>query len=158
MLQLVSNLTDTINKQITFFVVSIIFLLSILLSAAVFYRYVLNDSLYWSGEVSRYMLVYLVMLGSTVAHKHKAHIRIDILFSYISAEKIKKLEMLTSISFLIFWSIVLAGSIKVFPLFMMQTTATLEMPFAIAFAAVPIAACIWILYCTVDILNSLSRK
>lgn len=158
MLKLVSNLTNIINKQITLLVVSLIFMLSILLSAAVFYRYVLNDSLYWSGEVARYMLVYLVMLGSTVAHKYKSHIRIDIIFSYISIENTKKLEILASISFIVFWSIVLAGSIKVFPLFMMQTTATLEIPFGFAFAAIPIAASIWIFYCTVDILNALSSK
>ncbi len=153
-----SNASDAMDKQISLFVVSLMFLLSILLSVSVFYRYVLNDSIYWSGEVARYMLVYIVFLGSTMAHKHKAHIRIDMIFTYLSKKNEKNLEIVISLLFLLFWTVVLLGCIKLFPLFMMQTTATLQIPFAIPFSALPISAIIWIIYCVNDILREIIKK
>ena len=154
----ISILSDITNKLVSKFVVLLIFLLSLLLGVAVFYRYALNDSIYWSNEVARYLLAYIVFLGSTMAHKHKAHIRIDMIFSYISDKMRKNLEIAISLFFIAFWVLIILGCIKLFPLFMVQTTATLQIPYAIPFASLPISAAIWILYCTDDILQKLIKK
>jgi len=147
-----SYVTNMMDRQISLFVIVLTFALSLLLSLSVFYRYILNDSIYWSGEVARYMLAYIVFLGSTMAHKHKEHIRIDMIFSYLSTKNKKNIDIMIALFFISFWVIVLLGCIKLFPLFMMQTTATLGIAYAIPFAALPISAIIWILYCVDDIL------
>ncbi len=154
----ISIFSDTTNKLVSKLVVLLIFLLSILLGIAVFYRYALNDSIYWSNEVARYILVYIVFLGSTMAHKHKTHIRIDIIFSYISAKNKKYLEIAIAVSFIFFWLLIIAGSVKLLPLFMMQTTATLQIPYAIPFMALPISAFIWVLYSIDDLLKEVFKK
>jgi len=146
-----SYTSNIIDRQISLFVVLLVFLLSILLSVSVFYRYMLNDSIYWSGEVARYMMTYIVFLGSTMAHKHKEHIRIDMIFSYLSNTNKKYIDIAIALFFILFWVIVLLGCIKLFPLFMMQTTATLGIAYAIPFSALPISAVIWIFYCINDI-------
>ena len=153
----VSILSDITNKLVSKFVMLLMFLLSLLLGLAVFYRYALNDSIYWSNEVARYMLVYIIFLGSTMAHKHKTHIRIDIIFSYISTKSRKYLEITISLFFLFFWILIIAGSIKLLPLFMMQTTATLQIPYAIPFISLPLSAVIWILYCLDDLLKEILK-
>ncbi len=154
----ISILSDTINKQISKLVVSLLFLLSLLLGVGVFYRYALNDSIYWSNEVARYILAYIVFLGATMAHKHKTHIRIDMIFSYISKKNQKILEIIISILFISFWVLILLGSIKLFPLFMMQTTATLQVPYAFPFASLPISSVIWLIYCIDDILQKVVER
>jgi len=153
-----SYASDIIDKQISLFVVTLVLLLSVLLSVSVFYRYVLNDSIYWSGEVARYMLAYIVFLGATIAHKYKEHIRIDIIFSYLNFSNKKNIEIMIAFFFILFWSIVLVGSIKLLPLFLMQKTATLEIPYTYAFAPLPISSIIWIIYCIDDILRELVKK
>lgn len=153
-----SYISGMMDRQISLFVVSLVFLLSILLSLSVFYRYVLNDSIYWSGEVARYMLAYIVFLGSTMAHKAKEHIRIDMIFSYLSASNKRYIDIAIAILFILFWVIVLLGCIKLFPLFLMQTTATLGIAYAIPFSAVPISATVWIFYCVDDILALVVKK
>jgi TRAP-type C4-dicarboxylate transport system permease small subunit len=50
-------------------------------AAQVFFRYVLNDSLFWSEELARYILVWLTFLGASVAYYRGAHPRIDLLTS-----------------------------------------------------------------------------
>ncbi|WP_331774976.1 TRAP transporter small permease [Sulfurospirillum sp. 1612] len=156
--QIISRINTIIDKQISLLVVALMILLSILLSVSVFYRYVLNDSIYWSNEVARYMLVYIVFLGATMAHKHKSHIRIDIILGALSHKNKKYIEMLIGGLFIFFWILVLMGSLKLLPLFLMQKTATLEIPFAYPFAALPLSACIWILYCIDDIIRECVKK
>lgn len=151
-------LSDALNKQISKLVVSLLFLLSLLLGVSVFYRYALNDSIYWSNEVARYMLVYITFLGATMAHKHKTHIRIDMILAYVSQKNQKNIEIIISLLFIAFWMLILLGSIKLFPLFMMQTTATLQVPFALPFASLPISAVIWLIYCIDDILKEVIKR
>ncbi len=150
---ILSKICATINKQISILVVALLFLLSLLLGVNVFYRYVLNDSIYWSNEVARYLLAYIVFLGATMAHKNGVHIRIDMIFAHLSQKSIKAIDKIISIFFILFWSLVLYGSIKLFPLFMMQTTATLQIPYAVPFAALPISAVIWVIYSLDDLLK-----
>jgi len=156
--QIISRINTIIDKQISLFVVVLMILLSILLSVSVFYRYVLNDSIYWSNEVARYLLVYIVFFGATMAHKHKSHIRIDIILGTLSHKNKKNIEILVGGLFIFFWTLVLMGSLKLLPLFLIQKTATLEIPFAYPFAALPISACIWILYCVDDIIREYVKK
>lgn len=154
----ISHLSDTIDRDVSLTVVSLLFLLSILLAVGVFFRYILNDSIYWAPEVSRYLLVYITFLGSTIAHKVKSHIRIDIFFTHLSDTNKKIINTIIALSFIFFWVLVLIGSIKLYPLYMMQKTATLEIPYAIPFSALPISAIIWIIHCLDDILKELTKN
>ncbi len=141
-----SSLSDTINKLTEMLLVFLLLALSILMVAAVFYRYVLNDSIYWSGEVSRILLVFISFLGSAVAYKHKAHIGIDIFIERLSGRKQKVLNFTIELAFLLFWLLVFIESFKLMPIFLMQTTATLEIPYAYFFSAVPISSLLWIIH------------
>lgn len=45
--------------------------------SAVFCRYALNDSLFWSDEVIRYLFVWFVFLGAVLALRDREHIRVE---------------------------------------------------------------------------------
>ena len=57
-----------------FFVLSI----AVIVSLSVFFRYVLNNSLTWSEEISKYCMVWLVFVGAPVAMVEYRHIAIEI--------------------------------------------------------------------------------
>jgi TRAP-type C4-dicarboxylate transport system permease small subunit len=44
---------------------------------AVFFRYVLNDSLSWSDELVRYLFVWFSLLGSALVLREREHIRVE---------------------------------------------------------------------------------
>jgi TRAP-type transport system small permease protein len=44
---------------------------------SVFFRYVLNDSLFWSDELVRYVFVWFTMIGAAVVLREREHIRIE---------------------------------------------------------------------------------
>ena len=152
--RLTSPICTRMDRYVTRLVTGLLFLLALLLSAGVFYRYVLNDSIYWSNEVARYLLVYLVFFGATMAHRHRAHIRIDLILEHFSSTNQQRLERVIALLFLGFWIVILIGSIKLLPMFMLQKTATLNLPFALPFAALPLSAIIWILYLLDDLAHT----
>ncbi len=144
--RVLSFVSDTANRLTETILVFLLLTLSTLMVTAVFYRYVLNNSIYWSGEVSRMLLVFISFLGSTVAYKHKAHIGIDIFIERLSGRNKKALNFTIELFFLLFWLLVFVESFKLMPIFLMQTTATLEIPYAYFFSAVPISSLLWIIH------------
>ena len=53
----------------------------LVVASQVFFRYVLNHSLFWSEELARFQLVWLSFLGASVAYRRKVHPGIDVLTS-----------------------------------------------------------------------------
>jgi len=104
--EVLSFVSDTTNRLTEVLIVFLLVVLSILMVVAVFYRYVLNDSIYWSNEVSRILLVFISFLGSSVAYKHKAHIGIDIFIDRLSGKNKKALNFIIELFFLLFWLLV----------------------------------------------------
>ncbi len=60
-------------------IIAIVGVLAVILIAAVFYRYALNNAIAWSEEGSKYLMVWLTFLGAPIALRHAAHINIDLL-------------------------------------------------------------------------------
>jgi TRAP-type C4-dicarboxylate transport system permease small subunit len=48
-----------------------------------FTRYALNDSASWTEEVARYLLIYVVFLGSSMCVRLNRHIQVDLLYRYL---------------------------------------------------------------------------
>jgi len=139
-------------------VVLLLLSLSILMVVGVFFRYVLNNSIYWSGEVSCILLVFVSFFASTVAYKRGAHIGIDVFMRRLTENGRMYLHLAITVSFLGFWLLVLLESFKLMPMFMIQRTATLEIRYAYVFAVVPVSAAIWILHSLADIASTLQKK
>lgn len=51
--------------------------------AAVWYRYVLNDSLVWTEEFVRFSLFWTVLLGAALVSYENGHLRIDAIHNYL---------------------------------------------------------------------------
>jgi len=44
---------------------------------AVFFRYVINHSLFWSDEVVRYLFVWFILLGAALTLRDRRHLRVE---------------------------------------------------------------------------------
>lgn len=77
------NHLDTFCRRLNQIVETLLFGMGItmaaIVAAQVFYRYVLNASLFWSEEAARFLLVWLTFLGATTAYYRGSHPGIDAL-------------------------------------------------------------------------------
>lgn len=87
----------------------------LIMSVGVFFRYVMNESLYWSDEVVRYLFVWLTFLGSGVAVKDKSHLRVTVLQDNLPELWQKRVHSFNEIVFILFLGfLIITGFIWVF--------------------------------------------
>lgn len=65
--------------------------------AGTFWRYVLNNPLLWTEEVARYLMIYVVLVGASVAMKHREHVRINVVMNVMPAIVQKIVRFLTNL-------------------------------------------------------------
>lgn len=65
-------------------------------------RYVFNDSIPWTEEVSRYLLIYVTFIGSAVAVRDRTHIMVEFLYRYFSSKVVKTLYILVDLVVIVF--------------------------------------------------------
>jgi TRAP-type C4-dicarboxylate transport system permease small subunit len=131
---------DRLHRGLEAVGVLLLALYFVLVVLQVFFRYVLNRSLFWSEEVVRFALVWSVMLGSAVVAYRREHIRIDTLDAVLpppAARVVARLAELLTFAF----CVILAGTGIQFTLrTLTQRSPVLEVPIWAVYAAVPVGA------------------
>lgn len=85
---------------------------TLIVFAQVIMRKVFNDSLAWSEELTRYIFIWQIWLGVSIAQRDKQHIKVELLKSLVKNEKVISVvdifAMLVLIAFNVF--LVINGS------------------------------------------------
>ncbi len=62
---------------------------------AVIFRYVLNDSLTWAEELSRYLFIAMVFLGAAYVVPENGHLRMDVLYLSLPTKLRRAIDAIT---------------------------------------------------------------
>ncbi|MBU1002235.1 MAG: TRAP transporter small permease [Proteobacteria bacterium] len=111
--------------------------MALVIGLQVFFRYALNDSLFWSEELGRMCLVWLTFIGATVAYRRGAHIGVDVLTSRLSPTARRTAAVLALSASLAFFMASAWGGWNLFGLLAFQTMPALGLSKQIPFAVVP---------------------
>ncbi len=76
-----------LNQAVEYLLFGLGLAMALVVAVQVFFRYVLNASLFWSEELARYMLVWLSFFGATVAYYRNLHPGVDALTARLSPGK-----------------------------------------------------------------------
>ncbi len=68
-------------------------------------RYFFNDSIAWTEEISRYLLIATVFTGSASAFRRKAHIKIEFLTKYLSTAVSQAIALINDLVVIVFLGI-----------------------------------------------------
>lgn len=78
----VVRLLSSINGVLLFvckwLAITLVALMSVIVIASVIWRYVLNDSLSWSEDVAKFLMVWLAFIGAPLGFRHGAHVSISL--------------------------------------------------------------------------------
>lgn len=101
-----ANALGNYLAKITIFVVIILAAVMVLtVLIGVFFRYVLRDSLGWTEELARYLMIWAALLSISIGIKDKEHVGIQLIIRNIPIKYARILNLLVNIIILIFLSV-----------------------------------------------------
>lgn len=120
--------------------VAMLAVMVILIFLQVVMRYVFQDSLSWSEEVSRYFFLWIIWLGAAFATKKNAHISLDFVTRRLPKNGRIIAEILKNVLWLAFAIFLAYISWKLTILIFMrdQLSAALRIPMGFAYASIPV--------------------
>ncbi|WP_144478232.1 TRAP transporter small permease [Cytobacillus oceanisediminis] len=157
-MQQVVKAIDMINKMVGILLALMLGVMSILIILQVISRFVINLPLTWSEELSRYLMIYIVFLGASLAMRHNKLISIELLPETLTGNKRKSVIILVMIISIIFFGILFMQGIDMLPLVQMQSSPGLQLSMAIPYASIPIGSFLLALNSLAVILDELSTK
>jgi TRAP-type C4-dicarboxylate transport system permease small subunit len=119
-------------------------------------RYVVQNPSSFTDELSRYMLIWLGMLGAAYVAGQNQHIAIDLLPNRLIGKSKMKLMILINVIVLLFaFSVMVMGGINlVYITFILgQKSATMQIPLAYIYTILPISGLLVIYYQVFQISN-----
>lgn len=110
----------------------------VVLGLGVFFRYVLNDSLGWTEEISRYGLVYVTFIGCAAAARRGTHIRVTVLETVLpkrAGDVLRTLQDLATLAFVVY---VAVKAVEISGILGTTRSAAMQLPMNYVYAAIVI--------------------
>jgi len=108
----------------------------VVMSIQIFLRYVLNDSLIWSEEAARYLLIAIAFLGCATGCRKACHIRIDVIDLVLPPRSRRTLSLAVDAIVLFYVAYVAWLAIEIIPILGRQPSTAMRMPMWIAYGVI----------------------
>lgn len=129
-------------------------IMTILILLQIFFRFVIYIPFPWSEECSRYLMIWMGMLGSVVALQKGRHIGVTVLMEKLPSALQKLAMFIVRLVIIGFLFVLLQQGIE-FALFNReQLSPAMEISMLIPYTSVPVGAVMMILVIIGDIFNS----
>jgi C4-dicarboxylate transporter DctQ subunit len=122
-------------------------ILVIVVLLAVFFRYVLGDSLPWSEEVGRYLSVWVGFLGASVALRKRIHIGVDYFIDRLSKRGRRLLKLISEFTILVLLSVISYYGIELVIFQIPQKSPALLISMFWPYLSVPVGTLLMIIQC-----------
>lgn len=139
----VHTLSRRLNRGVEITTGVLAMLMALVTGLQVFFRYVLNHSLFWSEEVGRILLVWITFLGATVAYRRKAHVGIDVLVRRLAPDTQRTLERLLLAASSLFFLVLITFGVQFIRFIAYQKTAALGLPMGLPYTVIPLSGVIF---------------
>lgn len=137
---ILTRLNIILNSIMTVIVVILVCALTITVGLQVFFRYVIQSSLIWSEEISRYFLIWVSFLGASIALRKRSHINVSMLLDFLTKRGFGMAVILSyAISFVTFLVLSYFGSIIALRN-MHQLSVVTRVPMGIVYLCIPISS------------------
>ena len=136
-LQTLGRAQQLSKKALEYFVFLLFATMTVLTFAQVFTRFLLNISLSWSEEVSRFVLVWLIFAASILTYGEKIHIVVDVLTSRLTGTTSIVLQLISRLCVLLFCVFICLGALEFMPFTAMQRSPANGIVMAYVYLAIP---------------------
>jgi len=140
------KLIDGYCRLLTWLMVATVAILVVPVSLQIIARYTqLIPSYIWTEELSRFLFIWMIMLGAMIGIKEGTHFEVDV-WPELSRRGNAALKIVSSLFVLIFALVFVYWGIKFVEFGWYQESELAELPMAFIFMAWPVAGVIWVLF------------
>lgn len=150
----VTGLGDTLDKAVIWMGATFLTLMTIDILVAVFFRYVLGNTIIWSEEIARYMMIWMACLAMSSGIKRGEHLTIRILVDALPYRAAFWLEMFMRLVLLVFLLVLTVYGVGLVIANTDFTSQASELNMAIPTSIIPLAGALMI---TQLVINTLLR-
>lgn len=135
-----------LNACIQVMVSSMGIAMAVIVATQVFFRYGLNQSLFWSEEVARFLLIWLTFAGATVAYYHRAHPGVDGFYRRLPPGLQRGAAILVHLASMALFLVMMVSGSQFAWFVRLQITPALGLPKWIVMAIVPITGVVFMVH------------
>lgn len=157
-MKVLSAASTYVNRLVEVAVFVMLAIMVMVISAAVFWRYVLNDSLSWSEELGRYLLVWISFLGASIGTYQAAHISISVVSDRLPPRIRWFTQLATDLMIVVFLSAILYQSIKILPVMSVRIAPTLGLRMSVVYVVLPLSSAAMLLHMVARCASTLSSR
>lgn len=146
----ISDIIASFEKKLAMI---LMFAMAVIVAVAVFFRYVLNVPLFWAGEVSIFLLIYITFLGGSLGIKYNTQASVTILTDYLPEKVRQAVFIVAHLFMLLFMAVILYYSYKWIssPNVLIQRSSAMLLPMWIPYSIIPIG----LSFASIHLLNNL---
>ena len=111
----------------------IFWVLGAVVFAQFFSRYVLNDSIAWTEEIARYLLIAVAFAAAPIAVRKNTHIQVEFFYRFINRSVARVLSTLVDIIRVVFFSYASYISFKILDIMKSQYMTSLNIPMSVIY-------------------------
>ncbi len=137
---MIARLFSGMDTIVNWILALILTAMLIVVSAQVWYRFVLNDPLAWSEELARYLFVWISFLGSAVGVRMQVHLGIDLIDKILSPKGRRIMTLAVNLLIQIFLVVVIYWGIRILKVVQFQKSASMGIPMTYPYLAVPVGS------------------
>ncbi|WP_167527787.1 TRAP transporter small permease [Desulfosarcina alkanivorans] len=93
------------NATVVLFVV-----MTLIVWAQIFFRFILGDGIVWAEEIAKYMMVWMALLGASVVYAEQGHISID--FFIANSGRVRWIKMVHTLLATVLFIVLIVCGIK----------------------------------------------
>ena len=146
-----------INQWIEYLLFSLGFTMVLVVAVQVFCRYVLNQSLFWSEELARFLLVWLTFLGASSAYYRKVNPGVDFLYTKLPLLLKKISSILTHLASMSLFTVMIIYGYNFARFVRLQISPALQIPKWIILSIIPISGVILMIHAVTFLISELKR-
>ena len=140
------TLIDAYSRLLTWLMVATVAILIFPVSLQVFSRYTaLIPSYIWTEELSRFLFIWMVMLGAMIGIKEQTHFEVDV-WPELGRRANAALKIVSHLFVLIFAVVFVYWGIKFVQFGWYQESELAELPMPFIFLAWPLAGATWLVF------------
>ncbi len=134
------TLFEVMDRCINWFLAMLMAGMVAIVSAQVWYRFILNDPLSWSEEAARYLFVWISFMGAAAGVRYQVHLGIDLMEKILPAGSYRLVVIIVNLIIQVFLLMIIYWGFKILGVIQFQESPSMHISMRYPYMAVPMGS------------------